>query len=159
MVDIDGVVRVTAPVLLSKNYVDAYVRKHGAWIYKRQQQASQRNIIKVPKKDIPVLKEKTARIIKDRLGYFAAQYGYSYKKVSIRDQKTRWGSCSRSGNLNFNYKIALLPEKLIDYIVIHELCHLKELNHSKNFWNLVARACPEHLLLRKELRRTHIVTR
>jgi predicted metal-dependent hydrolase len=158
-VNIDGSVRVSAPQFVSKNYIEAYVLKHFDWIHKRQLLAKQRNIITVLKKDISILKVKTAHIIKEKLTFFAEQYGYTYNKVSIRDQKTRWGSCSRSGNLSFNYKIALLTPECIDYIVIHEVCHLKELNHSKKFWNLVAKACPNYLELRKELRRTHIITK
>lgn len=79
-------------------------------------------------------------------------YNFSFNNVVIRNQHTRWGSCSSKGNLNFNYKIVFLPEHLARYIVIHELCHLKEFNHSDRFWKLVSLAFPEYKTAREELR-------
>jgi predicted metal-dependent hydrolase len=78
-------------------------------------------------------------------------YGYKINRITIRNQKTRWGSCSKKGNMNFNYKIVLLPEKLAEYIIVHEICHLGEFNHSANFWNLVAQTVPDYKEKRKEL--------
>jgi predicted metal-dependent hydrolase len=78
-------------------------------------------------------------------------YGYKINRIIIRNQKTRWGSCSKNGNMNFNYKIVLLPEKLAEYIIVHEICHLGEFNHSANFWNLVAQTVPDYKEKRKEL--------
>jgi len=98
-------------------------------------------------------KETALAFAKERAEHFNKIYGFAFKKISVRNQKTRWGSCSRSGNLSFNYKIVLLPPKIADYIVIHELCHLKEFNHSKNFWYLVAVTEPDYLKCRRELRR------
>ncbi|MBI4427446.1 MAG: M48 family metallopeptidase [Candidatus Magasanikbacteria bacterium] len=80
-------------------------------------------------------------------------YNFSFKKISIRNQKTRWGSCSKKGNLNFNYKIIFLPERLAEYIIAHELCHLREFNHSRDFWNLLAVAVPKCRESRRELRK------
>jgi predicted metal-dependent hydrolase len=88
----------------------------------------------------------------ERINYFNTFYHFPVGKISIRNQKTRWGSCSRQGNLNFNYKIALLPEKVADYIIVHELCHLKEFNHSADFWNLVSKTVPDYKTLRKKIR-------
>ncbi|HNV12634.1 MAG TPA: DUF45 domain-containing protein [bacterium] len=79
-------------------------------------------------------------------------YNFKYSKISIRNQKTRWGSCSRCGNLNFSYKLIFLPEKLANYVIVHELCHLKEFNHSLAFWNLVSLSVPDFKTIRKELR-------
>jgi len=96
-------------------------------------------------------KEEARQLVSLRLCHWNQFYGLSWGRVSIRDQKTRWGSCSKKGNLNFSYKLALLPEELSDYVIVHELCHLKEFNHSKNFWDLVARVIPDHKERRKAL--------
>lgn len=99
----------------------------------------------------------TARaLVLGRLEYFGEIYQVPYQRISIRNQKTRWGSCSKRGNLNFNYKIALIHPKLADYVIVHELCHLKEFNHSQNFWDLVALTFPDYLEVRKELRNPQI---
>jgi len=79
-----------------------------------------------------------------KVNKFNKVYGFKFNKIAIKNQKTRWGSCSKKGNLNYNYKIVLLPEKSADYIIVHELCHLKEFNHSRKFWNLVERALPDY---------------
>jgi predicted metal-dependent hydrolase len=97
-------------------------------------------------------KEEARGLVVRRLEHFNRFYGLSWNKISIRDQKTRWGSCSKKKNLNFHYKLALVPASLADYVVVHELCHLKEFNHSKKFWELVALAIPDHQARRKELR-------
>lgn len=109
-------------------------------------------------------KESARALVHARLEYFAEIYrithrhsALTYGRVSIRDQKTRWGSCSRRGNLNFNYKIVLLPPHLADYLVVHELCHLIQFDHSAAFWSLVALAVPEYVGCREELRRVRVV--
>jgi len=97
--------------------------------------------------------QEDARVfIENRLAHWNAFYNFSWGRVSIRDAKTRWGSCSKKRNLNFSYKVALLPPELADYIVVHELCHLKEFNHSKAFWELVERAIPGGRVIKKKLR-------
>ncbi len=85
--------------------------------------------------------------------YAAAGHVFEIRRIAIRNQKTRWGSCSKQGNLNFNYKLALLPEVLVDYVVVHEICHRGEFNHSRAFWDLVAKAIPDHGERRAQLRR------
>ena len=92
-----------------------------------------------------------------RIDYYNQLYDFKFNRISIRNQRTRWGSCSKKGNLNFNYRLLILPQYLADYIIIHELCHLKEMNHSQGFWNLVARVFPNHLEIRKKLRKTRIL--
>ncbi len=95
--------------------------------------------------------------ISKKLEKFNKYYNFKYNRISIRNQRTRWGSCSRKGNLNFSYKILFLPEHLSDYIIVHEICHLKEFNHSKNFWNLVAKTIPDYLEKRRELRKHNLL--
>lgn len=99
-----------------------------------------------------MLSRSARQIIQDRLIHFNQFYEFEYKHISIRNQKTRWGSCSSRSNLNFNYRIALLPPELQDYLIVHELCHLKEFNHSKNFWNLVEQQIPHYKQLDKALK-------
>ena len=98
-------------------------------------------------------KEFARRLVNERIEYFNSVYGFKVGRVAIRNQKTRWGSCSKRGNLNFNYKIVLLPSHLADYIIVHEICHLGEFNHSKRFWSLVAKTVPDYLKVRKELKK------
>lgn len=90
-------------------------------------------------------------VFAERLAACNAAYGFAYGRVSIKEQKSRWGSCSRRGNLNFNWRLLLAPLPVLDYVVVHELCHLKELNHSERFWRLVARGCPDYRTHRRWL--------
>lgn len=101
-------------------------------------------------------REHARAFVHDRLQVLNQYYCFDYKRVSIRNQKTRWGSCSKRGNLNFNYRIASLPLHLADYIIVHELCHLKEFNHSSVFWSLVARAIVDYRDRRRELRQVSL---
>ena len=78
------------------------------------------------------------------MAYFAKQIGATYGRITIRNQKTRWGSCSSKGNLNFNCLLMLAPSEVIDYVVVHELCHRKEMNHSKAFWSEVEKVLPDY---------------
>lgn len=100
-------------------------------------------------------KAKASEVIHDRLQYFNEHYGLTYKRVSFRNQKTRWGSCSAAKNLNFNWRLIMAPIEIIDYVVVHELCHLKHMNHSASFWNLVAQQIPTHEACRKWLKENH----
>lgn len=97
-------------------------------------------------------KEAARDYIHERLTHWNRFYGCNLRKVFIKNHRSRWGSCSSKGNLNFNYRLLFLPPQLADYIVVHELCHLRHMNHSKKFWELVAVAMPDHKELRKELR-------
>lgn len=92
-------------------------------------------------------------LVHAKLAYWNQFYHFSYNRVSIRNQSTRWGSCSSKGNLNFNYRIVHLPERLADYLIVHELCHLGQMNHSANFWNLVAQTIPDYEQCRADLQK------
>ncbi len=98
------------------------------------------------------VREHARALVHERIAHFNAAYGFAVGKVFIKNHRSRWGSCSEKGNLNFNYKLAFLPPELADYIIVHELCHLGEFNHSANFWNLVARTVPDHTAVRRRLR-------
>ena len=101
-------------------------------------------------------REQARRFVENRLSYFNKFYNFEINHVSIKNTSTRWGSCSSMGNLNFNYKIIYLRPQLADYLIVHELCHLGELNHSKRFWELVAKTIPDYVNINKELRRTPV---
>ncbi|MBU0705662.1 M48 family metallopeptidase [Patescibacteria group bacterium] len=100
-------------------------------------------------------KKKAEEVIHDRLQFFNEHYRLKYNRVTFRNQKTRWGSCSSAKNLNFNWRLIMAPIEIIDYVVVHELCHLKHMNHSTSFWRLVAEAIPEYKGMRKWLKDNH----
>jgi predicted metal-dependent hydrolase len=104
-------------------------------------------------------KNKAFELVKERIEYFNTFYNFKWDRIVVRNQKTRWGSCSKRGNLNFNYKIALLPQKSSDYIIVHELCHLGEFNHSRKFWDLVAKTIPDYKEIRKNLKNSQLTLR
>lgn len=97
-------------------------------------------------------KEEARRILWDKLDYYAQALGVEYRQFRLKEQKTRWGSCSAEGNINLNWRVILAPEQVVDYLVIHELAHLRHLNHSRDFWRLVECHMPEYKRWRKWLR-------
>jgi len=96
--------------------------------------------------------EKARETLPEKVKYYAGLVGVSYERIFIRNQKTRWGSCSAKGNLNFNCQLMRLPEEIIDYVVVHELCHRKEMNHSVRFWAEVEKILPDYKVRRHWLR-------
>lgn len=97
-------------------------------------------------------KENARSLLKERLEFFNTHYGLRYGRVAVKNHKSRWGSCSSKKNLNFNYRIIFLPPELRDYIVVHELCHVREFNHSKKFWSAMAETLPDCGILRARIR-------
>lgn len=126
------------------------------WILKRKRV---RPASKKRKKRLTPQKKQARELVLKLLNECNSHYNFPFKRVFIRAQKTRWGSCSSRGNLNFNYKIIFLPEHIARYIVIHELCHLKEFNHSKRFWDLVRETCPQFEKDKKELEKISLSLR
>ena len=98
-------------------------------------------------------KELAINFADNRIKYFNSFYNFKINRIAIKNTSARWGSCSSKKNLNFNYKIIFLKPKLADYLIVHELCHLGELNHSKRFWALVKQTIPDYGIINKELRR------
>ena len=96
-------------------------------------------------------KEKAREIVHARLAHWNQFYGHAYKRVAIRNQRSRWGSCSSKQNLNFNYRLVFLPLELVDYVVVHELCHLEHFNHSESFWLTVEKALPDYRVRKEQL--------
>lgn len=101
---------------------------------------------------VPGSKEEAKRVFAERTAFWAARIGVSYGRITIRDQRSLWGSCTREGNLNYNWRLITAPPEILDYVVIHELCHRLEMSHSPAFWGHVARFCPDHKAHRKWLR-------
>jgi predicted metal-dependent hydrolase len=97
-------------------------------------------------------KEQAREIVLARLAHFNIHYQFSIGRIAIRNQKSRWGSCSKKGNLNFNYRIVFLPPEGQNYLIVHELCHLGQFNHSAAFWSLVAQTIPNYKTARLTLR-------
>ena len=97
-------------------------------------------------------RQQAGKIFRSRLDYYVGRMGLQYQRLSIREQKTRWGSCSSKKNINLNWRIILAPEKVLDYLMVHELAHLKQMNHSPAFWNLVESHIPDYRTWRKWLK-------
>jgi len=152
----DGNFVVTAPQNVSENIIEQFIIKKSQWIIDKLEyfkSISGQVFARGTKKDYIKYKNRAFVLAQERIEYFNKIYGLEFNNINIKNQKTRWGSCSKKGNLNFNYKIALLPERLADYIIVHEICHLKEFNHSRKFWNLVARVMPDYLEIRNNLKK------
>ncbi|MFY9463381.1 MAG: SprT family zinc-dependent metalloprotease [Candidatus Sungiibacteriota bacterium] len=152
----DARVVVTVPRLMDASGVARFVASKVRWILdklERFRRLPAGIVTGGTKRDFLKYKERAFALVRDRVAYFNRMYGLRFNKISIKNQRTLWGSCSRKGNLNFNYKIVLLPPLLADYIIVHELCHLAEFSHSRAFWNLVRQAIPDHKAMRRALRK------
>jgi len=151
----DGRVVLTLPFFVSYRRGRTFLESKRDWIRGKTKDLVSRpeNILhRGSVKEYRDSRKPARRLIEERLKYFQQLYAVTWKRVSIRNQKTRWGSCSRTGNLSFNYRLLLLPPHLRDYIIVHELCHLLELNHSPRFWTLLAKTFPDYKELRRELK-------
>ena len=152
-----GELSVTRPQFLDESVVSGFMRDKASWIISKidaLKDIKPTPLSQAKKADYKKYKTLALAIVKDKIKRFNAIYNFRVNKVFIRNQKSRWGSCSRKANLNFNFRIIYLDERLSDYIVVHELCHIGELNHSKKFWSLVSLAFPDYRALRKKLRET-----
>jgi predicted metal-dependent hydrolase len=152
----DGSFAVSAPRRLSLSIIEDYILQKSDWVLDKLKifkgKAGGGFFGKTSAGDYLNLKKSALELAQKKVAQFNEQYVLSYCRISIRNQKTRWGSCSKLGNLSYNYKIILLPERLVDYIIVHELCHLKEFNHSQKFWDLVAQVLPDYKQRRKEIK-------
>lgn len=146
---------VSAGVSRSIHEIEAFLYRQRAWIetsIEKMKDVKQSLLQKNDPKEYRERKHEAKMLIEARLEHFNKTYGLKWSRVSIKNTKRLWGSCSRKGNLNFNYKLLLIPPDLCDYVVVHELCHLIHFNHSQKFWNEVARALPDFKQRKRRLR-------
>lgn len=153
----DGSCVVTIPRGFSIARAEEFIKRQAEWVLEKMNimKGRQQNGLFASRNQQEYLRLRNeARVlVREKVEKFNALYNFQYHKISVKNQKTRWGSCSKNGNLNFNYKIILLPEKFAEYIIVHELCHLQEFNHSRKFWDLVAVAMPDCRKIARELRK------
>lgn len=155
----NGQVIVRAPRNASLKDIESFVRKNSAWLKKHLAQVEKNlaadaasPVQPLTMDEIRALADQAMRVIPARVAHFAPLVGVRYGRITIRNQKTRWGSCSSKGNLNFNCLLMLAPPEVLDYVVVHELCHRKEMNHSPRFWAEVGRVLPDYKASKKWLR-------
>lgn len=153
----DSSVLMTAPRIYPLFLIKHYINEKLSWILESVAKQKNRHGIlsSLPhsREEVAHYKKMTKDYLERRLPDYNQQYGFVYNRVAIRNQGTRWGSCSSKKNLNFNYRLCLLSPDLADYIIVHELCHLGEMNHSRRFWALVAKTFPDYKLKIKMLRK------
>lgn len=140
----DGTVIVRCPKRVAMDEVTRFVDSKSEWIDKHLAKRNSQRQRKLTEQEIKVLRNHARTLITQSIQHYAPLVGVTYNQIAIRTQHTRWGSCSSKGNLNFNCLLALAPREVLDYIVVHELCHRKEMNHSERFWNEVARIMPDY---------------
>lgn len=152
-------VTVRAPRSVSEKDIEEILKKKEAWISKHiekmkktKERLEAEPTEKLTREKVIALAEEALKVIPERVEYFAKVIGVTYGKITIRNQKTRWGSCSSKGNLNFNCLLMLAPPEVLDYVVVHELCHRKQMNHSKAFWLEVEKVLPDYKEVRKWLK-------
>ena len=154
-----GKIVVTKPKLYPTFLVEKFIESKSEWILLKQKEM-QKYKPKLNKNEekVEYLKNKklALQIVKEKIEKLNKHYDFRFNKISIRKQGTRWGSCSSRKNLSFNYKIVFLDSFAQEYLVAHELCHLKEMNHSKNFWALVALAVPDYKIQKQKLKNFHL---
>lgn len=145
----DGSIEVKAPVKMSDTQIQDFLNQKSDWIEKHLQAVQERQkkmsqIKPLTIEEIHELADKALEVIPKRAAYFAPTVGVTYGRITIRNQKSKWGSCSSKGNLNFNCLLMLVPTEVLDYVVVHELCHRKEMNHSPKFWAEVRKVLPDY---------------
>ena len=152
----DGTVRVTTPRWGSKREAATFAEQERAWIERQQRRAERdnhrRNLSSLSPEVERELRARAKRDLPARLLELAAEHGLTVGRVSIRNQRWRWGSCSRKGHICLNWRLVRMPDSVRDYVMIHELMHLKRMDHSSKFWKLVAQACPDFESARAWLR-------
>lgn len=150
----NGDVIVRSPFSVSRRSVEKMLKEKQDWIEKHRKKlmetAQERRVITEQERREGI--ERAMKVFPERIAYYAGLMGVTYGRVTLREQKTRWGSCSSNGNLNFNWKLVLMPPEILDYVVVHELAHRIEMNHSERFWKIVEEVLPDYRERRKWLK-------
>ena len=146
-----------APLRMKDKEIYSFIDSKKSWIEKNLTKIEEREkaiseLQPFTQEEVNALAEKAKTIIPERVKYYAPKIGVTYNRITIRSQRTRWGSCSSKGNLNFNCLLALFPIEVIDSVVVHELCHRKHMNHSPQFYAEIAKVFPEYKKWHKWLR-------
>mgnify|MGYP002773635323 FL=1 len=144
----EGNLEIRAPLGMPKGEIEAFLKEKAQWIETHRAKVlaeyAQGQEAPLGEEEILALAEQMRQRLPEKLNRHAASMGVTFGRVTIRCQQTRWGSCSSRGNLNFNCLLMLAPEEVLDYVVVHELAHRKQMNHSALFWQEVARECPDY---------------
>lgn len=153
----DATVLVRAPFIMKDAEIWEFLKEKENWILTHLEKVQERRkelktIEKLSVTEIHKLADLALKVISVKVKHYAGLMNVQYGRITIRNQKTRWGSCSSKGNLNFNCLLMLAPDEVVDYVVIHELCHLIEMNHSKAFWQQVEQIMPDYKKHRKWLK-------
>lgn len=151
----EGVI-VRVPMAATDRDIDRFLRRHKAWIDEHLERVRQETAASDRKKlsvqELEELKQKARELIPERVAYYAELIGVTYGRITIRCQRTRWGSCGAKGDLNFNCLLMLMPPEILDSVVVHELCHRKEMNHSEKFYGELLRVFPDYRRCEKWLK-------
>ena len=150
---------VRAPIRMPVREINAFVQEKDDWIREHLQRMEEKKRLREQYRELALSEEELQELatqamtlIPQKVRYYAQIIGVTYGRITIRNQRTRWGSCSGKGNLNFNCLLLLMPEEVLDYVVVHELCHRKEMNHSARFWAEVEKILPDYRQRRKWLK-------
>lgn len=145
---------VKAPLRMSEREIDRFIKQKTFWIYKQAKRMLelQKNHVEYSTGEEKRLRERAREELTKRTDIYKKILNVEYTKIRIGDQSTRWGSCSSKGTISYNWRLVLMPEEVQNYVVVHELCHLHEMNHSKRFWELVKGVIPDYEKRRKWLK-------
>ena len=153
----DGRILLRAPLRCPRRVLEAFAEKNRGWLERklRKSEARREALAAIPKlseEELRALQRRGRQVFPARCALYAPLLGVDFGRISVRRQRSKWGSCSAKGNLNFNCLLLLAPERVLDYVVVHELCHRCEMNHSQRFWALVSSLCPDCAESRRWLR-------
>ena len=151
----DGSVIIKAPKKIKKDELIKIIEKHGSWIEKALEKEKEKSekYERLTDEDIKALKKEARAYLTEKCEYFSRLMGLSYNRITITSAKTRFGSCTSSKNISFSYRLMLYPEPAREYVVVHELAHLKEMNHSKRFYAIIEKYLPDYKERRKLLKK------